>query len=257
MSTPQNSLSTRGAANFAEPVGEREDNLSYLDAAFRARSKNEAYLFMKNMYVLENYAPGTTDDKIVNGPLLIRDGFPSLIGTPFAEPGIDCAFDTDYNKAFIFSGNRCALIDYAPGTTADKILSGPMRIPDMFTFFKGTVFERGVDAAFKATSNYEAYLFRRDQYALINYNTKTLIAIRKITDGFPSLLGTVFASDMDASFASHRTDEVYIFKGELYALLNFAPGTTDDYIIGGIKKILDNWPSLRGVLPVSTSPPTK
>ncbi|RDY04793.1 hypothetical protein CR513_11448, partial [Mucuna pruriens] len=225
--------------------------LSYINAAFRASRTNEAYLFMKNEYVLMNYAPGTKDDRIVNGPHLICDGFPSLIDTPFGEQGIDCAFDTDYTQAYIFAANLCALIDYAPGTTDDKILSGPMPIADMFSFFKGTVFENGVDAAFKATSNYEAYLFRHDVYALINYNSKTLIAIRKITDGFHSLQGTVFSSDIDAAFASHRTDEAYIFKGDLYALINFAPGTTDDYIVGGrIKYILPNWPSLSRVLPL-------
>ncbi|XP_020230846.1 uncharacterized protein LOC109811496 [Cajanus cajan] len=224
---------------------------SYINSAFRASSNNEAYLFMKNKYVLVNYAPGSTDDRIVNGPLRICDGFPSLIDTPFGEYGIDCAFDTDYNEAFIFCANLCALIDYAPGTTNDKILSGPMPIASMFPFFKGTVFENGIDAAFKATSNYEAYLFRHEKYALVNYNSKTLIAIRNITDGFPSLMGTVFASDIDAAFASHRTDEAYIFKGELYALINFAPATTDDYIVGTrIKEILPNWPSLRDVLPL-------
>ncbi|KAL2326640.1 hypothetical protein Fmac_025698 [Flemingia macrophylla] len=227
------------------------DNRSYVNAAFRASTENEAYLFMQNKYVLVNYAPGTTNDKIVNGPLLICDGFPSLIGTPFGEYGIECAFDTDYNEAFIFSANLCALIDYAPGTTNDKILSGPMPIASMFPFFKGTVFEHGIDAAFKATAKYEAYLFRREQYALISYHSKTLIAIRKITDGFHSLRGTVFASDVDAAFASHRAGEAYLFKGDSYALINFAPGTTDDYIAGGtIKEILPNWPSLRGVLPL-------
>ncbi|KAJ1432379.1 Hemopexin-like repeat [Sesbania bispinosa] len=226
------------------------DVLSYINAAFRSSRTNEAYIFMKNEYALLNYAPGTTDDKIVNGPLLICDGFPSLIGTSFGEYGIDCAFDTDYNKAFIFSMNLCAYIDYAPGTTDDKILSGPMTITAMFPFFKSTVFEKGIDAAFRSTRNKEAYLFRGDQYALINYNSKNLIAIRNIRDGFPSLVGTVFENGIDAAFASHRKDEAYLFKGEYYALINFAPGTTDDYIIGGrVKQILPNWPSLRSILP--------
>ncbi|XP_058726892.1 albumin-2-like [Vicia villosa] len=225
--------------------------LSYIDAAFRSSYTNEAYIFIKNEYVLLNYAPHSTGDKILNGPLLICDGFPSLIGTAFGEYGIDSAFDTDDNKAFIFSTNLCAYMDYAPRTTDDKILSGPMKITDMFPFFKNTVFESGIDTAFRSSVGKEVYLFRGDKYALINYDSKNLINnIQKITDGFPSLIGTVFASGIDASFASHKYNEAYIFKGELYALINFAPHTTDDYLVDGrVKPILPNWPSLRSILP--------
>ncbi|GLT51092.1 hypothetical protein SLA2020_245290 [Shorea laevis] len=119
----------------------------------------------------------------------------------------------------------------------------------MFPFFKGTVFENGIDAAFRSTVRNEAYLFKGNQYALINYNSKTQIAIRYLNQGFYSLIGTIFESGIEAAFASHRTNEAYIFKGDQYALINFAPGSTNDYIIGGVKKILDHWPSLRPILP--------
>jgi len=59
----------------------------YIDAVFRSTKENEAYLFMKNEYVLVNYAPGSKDDRIVNGPLLIRDGFPSLSDHTFGKQG--------------------------------------------------------------------------------------------------------------------------------------------------------------------------
>lgn len=226
-----------------------EDIKSYINAAFRASSSNEAYLFMKNEYVLVNYAPGSTNDRIINGPLLICDGYRSLVGTPFGEHGIDCAFDTDGTEVFIFSEKLCAYIDYAPGSTNDKILQGPMTIAAMFPFFKGTVFENGIDAAFRGTARDEAYLFKGDQYALINYNSKTQIAIRRINEGFHSFIGTMFESGIEAAFASHRTNEAYIFKGDQYALINFAPGSTNDSIIGGVKKIVDNWPSLKPILP--------
>lgn len=130
-----------------------EDIPIYINAAFRSSRKNEAYIFMNDEYALMNYAPGTKNDRIVNGPLLICDGFPSLIGTPFGEHGIDCAFDTDKNEAYIFSGNLCAYIDYAPGTTDDKILSGPMSIRDMFPCLKGTVCETGIDTAFRSSKS--------------------------------------------------------------------------------------------------------
>ena len=118
-----------------------------------------------------------------------------LTGTTFGENGIDCAFDTDDGtKAFIFTSNLCAYIDYAPGTTNDKILKGPMTIAAMFPFFKRKVFEKGIDSAFKSSVKNEAYLFKGNQYARINYspNNPHLIAIRTITEGFYSLKNTIF-----------------------------------------------------------------
>ncbi|CAK9171705.1 unnamed protein product [Ilex paraguariensis] len=43
-------------------------------------------------------------------------------------------------------------------------------------------------------------------------------------------------------------DEAYLLKGDSYALVNFASGTTNDYIIDGVKNILPNWLSLRTIL---------
>ncbi|KAE9456044.1 hypothetical protein C3L33_12033, partial [Rhododendron williamsianum] len=200
---------------------------------------------MKNEYLRLDYAPGSTGDEVLNGPLRISEGFPSLKNTAFAEPGIDCAFGSHHgDEAFIFSGNLCARINYAPGTTNDKIIQGPMTIIQMFTFFKGTVFESGIDSAFESTVLDEAYLFKGNQYALINYNDPHLIAIRHITEGFVSLKDTIFASGIEAALASHLTNEAYLFKGDSYARFNFA----HDYIFG-VKKILPNWASLHGILP--------
>ncbi|KAG5554224.1 hypothetical protein RHGRI_011922 [Rhododendron griersonianum] len=221
---------------------------SYINAAFRSSRTNEAYLFMKDEYLQLDYAPGTYNDRVLNGPLRISEGYPSLKNTTFAESGIDCAFGSHHgDEAFIFSGNLCAQINYAPGTTNDKIIHGPMTIIGMFPFFKGTVFESGVDSAFESTVHDEAYLFKGNQYTLINYNDSHLIAIRHITEGFVSLKDTIFESGIEAAFASHRTNEAYLFKGDSYACINFAPHTTNDYTI--VKKILSSWPSLQGILP--------
>ncbi|KAL5218228.1 hypothetical protein ABZP36_018912 [Zizania latifolia] len=227
------------------------DSPSYINAAFRSSVSDEAYLFMKNEYVALNYAPGSTDDFLVNGgPHRICDGYPSLAGTAFGEHGVDCAFDCDRgNEALIFSGNLCARFDYAPGTRDGRILDGPMPITAMFPFFSRTVFAGAIDAAFPSTASNEAYLFKGDSYALINYESKTCMGIHKITQGFHSLGDTIFQSGLDAAFASHRMNQAYIFKGDQYALINFVPGSNDDYIVGGVKPIAPNWPSLRGMLP--------
>ncbi|KAM0894771.1 hypothetical protein ACQ4PT_024239 [Festuca glaucescens] len=233
-------------------------NEYYIDSAFRSIQENEAYMFIQGEYVLINYAPGTTNDKIIKGPMFIGDGFPSLVGTNFAEYGIDAAFGChNKNEAIIFSGNLCARIDYAPGPTdGSSIKEGPKTIKQMFPFFKGTKFEKGIDAAFESSNNGEAFLFKGSEYARINYDGKTpsLVAIHCITTGFKCLQGTEFASDIGAAFASHRTKEAYLFKGDSYILLQFTPGENNDKIKVGPKKIVpSNWPSLKDFVPRKNS----
>ncbi|OWM76578.1 uncharacterized protein LOC116201706 [Punica granatum] len=233
------------------------NRVSYVNAAFRAYTTNNAYLFMRDECVLVNYAPGSrgstpTDVHIEDGPLLICDRFPALRNTAFGEHGIDCAFADHFKtEAYIFSSNMCALIDYAPGGTSTSnnwIMSGPMTIVSMFPFFKGTPFEDGVDAAFEATAVNEAYLFRGDKYVLINYYGSTaqiIDRIKPIADKFGGLTGTIFEHGIEAAFASHRRNKAYIFKGDSYALIDFATGSIDD----SLKKILQDWPSFYNILP--------
>lgn len=219
------------------------DEDTYIDSAFRSRTTNQAYIFMGKEYVLVDYASNTR----VNGPLYIRDGFKSLGGTTFGENGIDCAFGVG-NFAYIFSGKVCAKINYAPGAT-NSFVDGPKTIAQMFPFLRNTGFENGIEAAFESTVTGEAYIFRDKYYALINYDTKRLIATHLIKDGFHSLANTIFASGIGAAFASHRSNEAYLFKGQYYALLQFTPGATNDKIIGGVKEIRSNWNSLKDILP--------
>ncbi|XP_058749971.1 albumin-2-like [Vicia villosa] len=222
----------------------------YINAAFRSSFDGEVYLFIDDKYVLLNYAPGTTNDKVLNGPKAVSAGFKSLVGTAFGIYGIDGAFSTDNDEAFIFYENLTALIDYAPHTEDDQIISGPKKISDMFPFFKGTVFENGIDAAFRSSIGKEVYLFKGNQYAHVDYGNNYLVqSIKNITAGFPCFTGTVFENGVDAAFASHRSNEAYFFKGDYYALVKFDPTGTDDYIIGTVKLTLENWPSLRGIIP--------
>ncbi|KAL7208046.1 hypothetical protein ACSBR1_029909 [Camellia fascicularis] len=116
----------------------------------------------------------------------------------------------------------------------------------MFPFLKEIKFESSIDAAFEATKRYEAYLFTDDHYALINYDSDArVIVISLITERFASLKNTIFKSGIQVAFASHRIDKAYLFKEDSYALINF----TKDEIIGGVKNIVANWPSLSTILP--------
>ncbi|KAK7354918.1 hypothetical protein VNO80_14160 [Phaseolus coccineus] len=226
--------------------------MAYINAAFRSSREYEVYFFTKNKYVRIQYTPGRTDDKILTNLHLISSGFPSLAATFFAEPGMDCSFDTEASKAYVFSTKYCAYIDYAPATTNDKILSGPSTIAEIFPGLKNTVFENGIDSAFRSTKGKEVYLFKGNQYTRIAYDSKQLVGnIRNIADGFPVLKDTIFESGIDACFASHNESEAYLFKGENYVRIKFDSDGYDDILLGDVTPILDGWPCLRGILPVN------
>ncbi|KOM24688.1 hypothetical protein LR48_Vigan2430s000100 [Vigna angularis] len=122
----------------------------------------------------------------------------------------------------------------------------------MFPVLKNTVFADGIDSAFRSTEGKEVYLFKGNKYVRIAYDSKQLVGnIRNISDGFPVLYGTIFESGIDACFASHVESEAYLFKGDKYVRIKFTPGQTDDTLVGDVTPILDGWPVLRGILPVS------
>ncbi|OWM76579.1 hypothetical protein CDL15_Pgr005543 [Punica granatum] len=87
----------------------------------RSIRQNEVYLFMGKQYALEDYAPGTTDDRIINGPLLISNGFPSLQ----RQPDRSGLLVTRRDEAYILKGKSYALINFARGT---HIINGPKDI---------------------------------------------------------------------------------------------------------------------------------
>jgi len=223
----------------------------YINAAFRSSRNNEAYFFINDKLLLVDYAPGNTNDKILCGPTHVRDGFKSLAHTIFGSYGIDCAFDTEYDQAFIFYENSCALIDYAPYFDNFKIISGPKKIVDMFPFFKGTVFENGIDSALRSTLKKEVYLFKGDKYARIDYGDNRLVqSIKHISEGFTCFRDTIFEFGIDAALASHKTNEAYFFKGEYYAHVDVTPGSSNDKIRGGVHLIRDYWPALGSIIPL-------
>ncbi|QCD92876.1 Hemopexin-like repeat [Vigna unguiculata] len=171
----------------------------YINAAFRSSREYEVYFFMKNKYVRLHYTPGRTDDEILTNLRLIRSGFPSLAGTPFAEPGIDCSFDTEANSAFrstrgkevyLFKGNEYCRIAY----DSKKLVGTIRNIGDGFPVLKGTIFESGIDACFASHEESEAYLFKGDKYVRIKFTPgathDTLVGdVRLILDGWPCLRG--------------------------------------------------------------------
>ena len=135
-----------------------------------------------------------------------------------------------------------------------SIIGGPRKITDGFYSLKDTIFEHGIDAAFASHRCNEAYLFKGDQYARINFapgttNDYLRNCPMEITVGFPSLEGTVFQDGIDAAYCAKAKDEAYLFKGDTYALINYAPGTLDDYIIRSVTPISSGFRCLKGIIP--------
>ncbi|XP_057812748.2 uncharacterized protein LOC131026787 [Cryptomeria japonica] len=232
----------------------------YNESAFNFSDTEEAYLFIADQCLLINYAPGTTDDYIIKGPLSIGDAFTCLKDTIFAS-GIDAAFTASLkNEAYIFRSNIYAHIRFT--RDGGDIIWGPIRITDGFHSLKNTVFENGIDVAFASLRENEAYIFKGDQYALIDFapytpNNKIIQGSKQITLSFPSLKGTIFQDGFDAAFSYNREGwfstktEAYIFKGDTYALIHYAAGTTDDKIINGpITPISNGFPSLKDIIPM-------
>ncbi|QCE05065.1 albumin-2-like [Vigna unguiculata] len=218
-----------------------------INAAIPSSRPYQVYFFAKNKYVRLYYTPGDTGDEIMTPLQLVSSGFSSLAGTAFAEDGIDCSFDTEGSKAYIFSSDICAYIDYAPHSSKDKILVGPTTIAQMFPTLRNTVFAEGIDAAFRSTKGKEVYLFKGIDYCRIAYDSKELVgSIGNITDGFPHLKGTIFESGIDASFGSVKKGFAYLFKEDKYTLLRESDGTFNQ-----VRDILAGWPCLRGVFPVT------
>lgn len=227
----------------------------YIECAFNFSDKEDAYLFIADRYLKIYYAPGTTNDKILSGPESIGNGFPYLKDTIFAS-GIDAAFTVSKkNEAYIFRSNIYAHINFDEG----KIMQGPKLTTDGFYSLKNTIFAKGIDAAFTSSRENEAYLFRGNQYALINFADDRIIqGPKNITESFQSLKHTIFENGLDAAFSSSlkfeafifKSDEAYIFKGDTYALIDFAPGSTKDKIIQGPKKITESFYSLKPILPM-------
>ncbi|KAL9329735.1 hypothetical protein ACSQ67_004738 [Phaseolus vulgaris] len=196
----------------------------YIDAAFRSSTTNEVYFFLIDKCVRVYYTPGQerqTDDKFLTDLCWTGYGFPSLSNSPFASCGIRCAFDTEGNEAYIFSGNMGVRLDYAN----DKVLTGiERRIGDMFPVLDDT-----------RVSGWHRLAFESSREKKFTY-------LREIS--------TIFEDGIDAAFASHKENQAYLFKGENYALMNFITGSPDATLVHGVKPIIDGWSSFRDILPL-------
>jgi hypothetical protein len=213
---------------------------SLIGAAFRSSRPNECYLFVKERYVILDYH----NKDFISCPVDIDAGFPMFSKTIFKR-GIDSSFETEGNVAYFFSKSQCVKTDYAPcsGPAAARIVLGPVEIVSMFPSLETTPFAYGIDAAFRLDCSSEAVLFKGNMCGFLNYNSNYVYNVLHITNLFPAFVNTVFQEGIDAAFTAYGGNEIFIFKGEHCARVNLSL-----QFIGGIKRIHDEWPILRGII---------
>ncbi|KAG9126157.1 hypothetical protein FRC07_004676 [Ceratobasidium sp. 392] len=95
----------------------------------------------------------------------------------------------------------------------------------------------------------EAYFFADTLYTLVvaspmTSEDKIVNGPKHIATEWPSLKAAGFGR-IDAVLPTGVGYEAYFFSGDKYALINTAPGTNNDWVINGPKKITTEWPALK------------
>lgn len=113
-----------------------------------------------------------------------------------------------------------------------------------FPFLKGTIFQDGIDAAFRVPGSDWAYFSRGKQGAFVNLKEGFLLSVKPITEEWPLLLQTpAFADGFDAAFcvvspyAAEARYFVYFFRGHQYRVISFVmsgrAGAVSQLVRGG------------------------
>lgn len=167
-----------------------------IDAALKVPYDEVDYIFKGAYYFAfrRSREPQSTDELLLE---TIWKWWFDLRLDPFYQR-IDAAFASKRrNQYYLFSGNRYIHLGFSSGTNDyDRILGGPTEITSSWPLLKGTAFENGIDAAFGHPTKSEAFLFKNDEYVLVNYgsisNNDTVKGPFKIRDTWPSLHSTAF-----------------------------------------------------------------
>ncbi|MFH8787551.1 thiol-activated cytolysin family protein [Streptomyces roseoverticillatus] len=167
-----------------------------------------------------------------HGP--ITGKWPALEGTVYAA-GFDACLQRWNQNAWFFKDDRC--LQYDPDK--DKVLRQG-RIADLWPGLRGTAYASGFEACV-VRANDNVWFFKGSHCLQYNPDKDTVRAQGRITDHWPGLAGTVFASGIDA--AQGRSDpDVWFFKAD-QALVYQAK--TDKVMWQG--RIADYWPGLATV----------
>ncbi|KAG8737308.1 hypothetical protein FRC10_008366 [Ceratobasidium sp. 414] len=145
-----------------------------VDAVLPTGDDNEAYFFAQDEYALVDVAPGTNNDKLINGPKKIAAEWPSLKQAGCKTVDAVLPFPGVKKQAYFFCGSKYSVIHYSPGTTDDYIVQTPRDILANWPSLAGIGFDK-IDSVLPNPENAdeEAYFFSGSRYALVKINPGT------------------------------------------------------------------------------------
>ncbi|GBE86747.1 hypothetical protein SCP_0906280 [Sparassis crispa] len=153
------------------------------------------------------------------------------------------------HEVYVFAETKYVLMHFDP---PGSIINGPKLVVTEWPSLRKAKFAGRVDAILPNPDNdREAYFFSGDSYALVNVQPGStddylVSPVKTIRGNWPSLTKAGFDKGVDAILPNpHNKAHAYFFRDSHYALIDIAPGTTNDRIINGPKSIYQNWPSLR------------
>ncbi|QRV80468.1 hemopexin domain protein [Ceratobasidium sp. AG-Ba] len=104
------------------------------------RVKKQAYFFCGAQYTVIHYAPGTTDDYIVQTPRPIAENWLSLADNGFTRVDSALPHPDNIDEAYFFYKDRYVLVKISLGTTGDKVVNGPNWVRDQWPSLKAAKF---------------------------------------------------------------------------------------------------------------------
>ncbi|KAG9084563.1 hypothetical protein FRC06_003997, partial [Ceratobasidium sp. 370] len=113
----------------------KEAKFDTVDAALHTPGHpNQAYFFSGNNYVRVEFEVGTTNDKIIDGPRSISEGWPNM-----SFKHIDMVVartDNDQMGVYFFSGPKCVQLKVDVGGPDDKLITGEREVAEYWPSLK-------------------------------------------------------------------------------------------------------------------------
>ncbi|KAG8706115.1 hypothetical protein FRC12_007188 [Ceratobasidium sp. 428] len=206
-----------------------------------------SYFFNGPKYVEIAWKPGSSDDCITYGPTEFAKEWLSLKETGFDRIDAILPIPGHDNRAYFFCGDKYARIEYAPGSSKEKIIGGVRSIHHNWSTIKKANFDQ-VDAAMivPGTTN-QAFIFCRNEYIHVSFkegtaNSDELLDGPHMTRERWNRLGW---QTID-TIIPHPTssEQAYVFSGKEAGRVALVPGG-GPYFETGPSEAATYWPSLK------------
>ncbi|KAF8601630.1 hypothetical protein BDV93DRAFT_495489 [Ceratobasidium sp. AG-I] len=214
-------------------------------AALNITNTDQTYFFKGDKYTKIKWTPGSTGDSVSYGPTEFVKEWASLKEAGFTQ--IDAILPIpghDY-RAYFFSGDKYARIEYVPGAPGDKILGGVRSIADNWASIKKAGFDHIDGALAVPGKTNETYVFSGYRYARIRWaegknDDELLDGPKPITTGW----GAIKLPSIDTIIPEPGSSKgTYAWSVDRYVRFNVVPGGSDE-LVAGPQEVAPYWPSL-------------